>query len=286
MSVQPSSQWYWLSLSLSGPVSRVLKPLLRTHKGTRPLNKQNIKFQEVKWEDCIEYHIKDEPKVTNIDAMGLDCSFKVQWLCKDFLTQIRGCSNKQTSYIMTCRVHNIYWSISRRDYSKVHSSKLYNVTSLCIVQQTLQGCGTMCWDAVELEAPENIVLIKDFWRSTGHFLEWKLLMETCGIDGVGEMIAYKENCKNIILCFRNYVCKGIYVEKPYSLDCIFSQIVLKPYRWSIKYFENKHQLLYAFCGAIAGMPILFLCNVHVFISSWFCRSQIPVGKTENTASGC
>jgi len=59
--------------------------------------------------------------IKNVDLISLcehDWIFKVRRLHNNFLTQFGGCGNKQTSYIMSHRVHHIYRSLSRRDYSE------------------------------------------------------------------------------------------------------------------------------------------------------------------------
>ena len=69
-----------------------------------------------------------------------DWIFKVRTLHKHFLTRFGGRGNKQTSYIVSRRVHHIYRSLSRRDYVDCSRS----LSSL--IQQSFNEC--LLWPAL------------------------------------------------------------------------------------------------------------------------------------------
>ncbi|PPQ94988.1 hypothetical protein CVT25_003740 [Psilocybe cyanescens] len=135
---------------------------------------------------------------------------------------------------------------------------LYDVTNMRFVRRTVTGRGTVCWDAVDAETGQA-VLIKDSWRYSRRIAEWKLLMQTKDMDGVGQMIAFEDRSQSSIVHFRHFICYGF--PRSYSHNRIFSRIVLQAYGQSIRHFDSKLHLLYAFRDAVAGHRNLWMSGI-------------------------
>lgn len=145
-----------------------------------------------------------------------------------------------------------------RSTSTPRISYVYQVVGTPFIRRSARGRGTVCWNAEQVSPPQSdgsviAVLIKDSWRSSGRQNEWELLKFVKGLAGVGQMVAYEDDTDYPISQFRNHIVSGLYAgNRPYNADRIFCRIVLEAYGRSIKYFQTKMQLLYAFHDVVAG----------------------------------